>query len=133
MKAMILMQADGGEVRLPFNKSTVVAVESLLNAKLVPEPDSIAPTTSAFPIPTAATTPPPTVGQAASCPLRRYRTYSDADVHRCVRYFASSGKSVDNAALDLGIPRTTLLNWVRRAFGTSDRAKVTREILGVRN
>lgn len=126
MNATILIQNNGGEVRLPFNEGVFRAVQVLLTPErdLAPAPapapvavTGLAPKPDLVPKSTTKSTPNPVL-------RRSLRRLTPAEKRAAVKYYVQTNLTVPAAARQMGLPQSTLDKWVRDALGTADRRRM---------
>ena len=124
MNATILIQNNGGEVRLPFNEGVFRAVQVLLTPEreLAPAP---APVAVADLVPKSDPAPKSTTKRTPNPMLRRsLRRLTPAEKRAAVKYYVQTNLTVPAAARQMGLPQSTLDKWVRDALGTADRRRM---------
>lgn len=117
MKAFVILQdqANNEIIRLPLSPDSVEAVGKLV--RLMPEPTSVQQ-------PTPAPTPKPEHVFRPAFFKSRSPLYSASFIERAVDTWLRSDQSVQAVAAVVGVPHSTLDNWIRRRFGSADRSRV---------
>ena len=121
MNATILIQNNGGELRLPFNEDVFRAVQALLKPMQDPVTDtSLVTSPAGLKTPQVAPLPQKPLRQ----PLRHLHRTTPSERRAAVSFYVQSNLTVPAAARELGVPNSTLDHWVREALGTADRRRM---------